>query len=48
MSSITVIKPTFKTELLTPVTLSESNEQAQLDHQEALWQDRCDYYQSAQ
>lgn len=71
MSSITVIKPTFKTELpvggasvLTrfhgretrpervaplenPVTLSESDEQAQLAHQEALWQDRCDYYESA-
>ncbi len=48
MSSITVIKPTFKTELAAPVTLSESDEQAQLAHQEALWQDRCDYYQSAQ
>jgi hypothetical protein len=48
MSSITVIKPTFKTDLPNPVTLSESDEQAQLAHQEALWQDRCDYYQSAQ
>ncbi len=47
MSSITVIKPTFKTELPNRVTLSESDEQAQLAHQEALWQDRCDYYQSA-
>ena len=56
MSSITVIKSTFKTELPVggacpldnPVTLSESDEQAQLAYQEALWQDRCDYYQSAQ
>ena len=46
MSSITVFKPKSKTKLPIPLTSAELDEQAQLAHQEALWQDRCDYYQS--
>jgi hypothetical protein len=48
MPSLTVSKPKSKIELPTPLTPAELDEQAQLAHQEALWQDLCDYYQSAQ
>lgn len=47
MSSLTVSKPKSKTKLPIPLTPAELDEQAQLAHDEALWQDRCDYYQSA-
>jgi hypothetical protein len=47
MSSLTVSKPKSKTVVLILLTPAELDEQAQLAHQEALWQDRCDYYQSA-
>ena len=47
MSSLTVSKSKSKTVLLIPLTPAELDEQAQLAHDEALWQDRCDYYQSA-
>jgi hypothetical protein len=47
MSSVTVSKPKSKTVLLIPLTPAELDEQAQLAHDESLWQDRCDYYQSA-
>ena len=47
MSSVTVSKSKSKTVLLIPLTPAELDEQAQLAHDEALWQDRCDYYQSA-
>jgi hypothetical protein len=48
MSSLTVSKSKSKTKLPIPLTPAELDEQAQLSHDEALWQDRCDYYQSAQ
>jgi hypothetical protein len=48
MVSLTVSKPKSKTNLPIPLTPAELDEQAQLAYQEALWQDRCDYYQSAQ
>jgi hypothetical protein len=47
MLSLTVSTPQSKIELPTPLTPAELDEQAQLAHDEALWQDRCDYYQSA-
>ncbi len=46
MPSLTVSKPKSKTKLPIPLTPAELDEQAQLAHDEALWQDRCDYYQS--
>jgi hypothetical protein len=47
MPSLTVSKPKSKTKLPIPLTPAELDEQAQLALEEALWQDRCDYYQSA-